>query len=189
MTRLIFLGPPGAGKGTQAVLIAQQQQVPHISTGDILRAAVAQQTALGQQAQAFMSQGELVPDELVLGLVEERLSQPDTHAGWVLDGFPRTVTQAQALDQLLARIGQEPDWVINLDVPDERLLVRLLARGRADDTEEVISRRLAVYRQQTAPLIQFYGDRHLLKSVDGDAEIGQVTGRILAKITDSDSQP
>jgi adenylate kinase len=188
VTRLIFLGPPGAGKGTQAILIAQQQSVPHISTGDILREAVAQRTPLGEQAHAFMSQGELVPDDLVLGLVEERLKQSDTDHGWVLDGFPRTVPQSLALDQLLVRIEQQCDLVINLDVPDARLIERLLARGRADDSQDVISRRLEVYRQQTAPLIQYYGDRHLLQTVDGDAAVELITQRILTKITDRDSQ-
>jgi adenylate kinase len=168
VTRLIFLGPPGAGKGTQAQSLAQKYNIPHISTGDILRSAVAQQTELGQKAQSYMDKGELVPDELILALVKERLSEPDVADGWILDGFPRTVAQASFLDTLLQDINQTCESVINFEVPDEVLVARMLGRGRADDNKDVIVHRLQVYREQTAPLIDFYRDRQQLISVNGN---------------------
>lgn len=174
MARLIFLGAPGAGKGTQAQFIAQSQQIPHISTGDILRSAVAQQTELGKKAQSYMDKGELVPDQLILDLVEERLSQPDTATGWILDGFPRTTVQAKFLDELLHRMDQRCDYVVNFEVPDEAIIARLLGRGRKDDTEPVIRHRLDVYREQTAPLIDFYQSRNQLVTVNGHQAIHQV---------------
>ncbi|MBF2045822.1 MAG: adenylate kinase [Elainella sp. C42_A2020_010] len=178
MARLIFLGPPGAGKGTQAQSLAQAHHIPHISTGDILRNAVAQQTELGKKAQSYMDRGELVPDQLILDLVEERLNQSDAASGWILDGFPRTITQATFLDQLLSQIHQNCDYVVNFEVPDEILVARLLGRGRKDDTEEVIRHRLEVYRQQTAPLIDFYRERQQLVSIDGDQTIDQVNQKL-----------
>lgn len=178
MVRLIFLGPPGAGKGTQAQTLAQAQKIPHISTGDILRAAVAQKTQLGQKAQGYMDAGELVPDQLILEMVRERLSQADVKAGWILDGFPRTVTQATFLDDLLQDMQQTYDRVINIDAPDEVLVTRLLGRGRKDDAEEVVRNRLAVYRQQTAPLIDFYGERNQLVYVNGDQPVEAVMAAI-----------
>lgn len=178
MVRLIFLGPPGAGKGTQAQTLAQSQCIPHISTGDILRAAVAQKTELGQKAQGYMDSGALVPDQLILEMVQERLGQDDVQAGWILDGFPRTVTQAIFLDELLQDMQQAYDRVINIDAPDEVLVARLLGRGRKDDAEEVIRNRLAVYRQQTAPLIDFYGERNQLVYVNGDQPVEAVTAAI-----------
>ncbi len=183
MKRLIFLGPPGAGKGTQASVVAKGGDIAHISTGDILRAAVASQTELGKQADAFMSRGDLVPDELVLGLVKERLQQPDAQKGWILDGFPRNAAQAEALDQLLQGIGQSPDFAVNFDVPDEVLVQRLLSRGRKDDTEEVIRHRLTVYREKTAPLIDFYQSRQKLVSVDGNADVEQVNQHLTSLIS------
>lgn len=171
MVRMIFLGPPGAGKGTQAQSVAQSHHIPHISTGDILRSAVAQKTELGQKAQAYMDQGELVPDQLMLDLVEERLNRADAKTGWVLDGFPRTVVQATFLETLLERLHQACDYVVNFEVPDEALVARLLGRGRKDDTETVIRNRLEVYHQQTVPLIDFYQARGLLVSVDGAQSI------------------
>jgi adenylate kinase len=178
VVRLIFLGPPGAGKGTQAQTLAQSQCIPHISTGDILRAAVAQKTELGQKAQGYMDSGALVPDQLILEMVQERLGQDDVQAGWILDGFPRTVTQAIFLDELLQDMQQAYDRVINIDAPDEVLVARLLGRGRKDDAEEVIRNRLAVYRQQTAPLIDFYGERNQLVYVNGDQPVEAVTAAI-----------
>jgi adenylate kinase len=172
--RLIFLGPPGAGKGTQAQSVAQAQQIPHISTGDILRSAVAHKTALGVKAQSYMDQGELVPDQLIMDLVEERLQQPDAAKGWILDGFPRTVAQATFLDDLLTRLNQGCDRVINFSVPDEMLVIRLLGRGRKDDTEAVIRNRLEVYHEQTAPLIDFYQQRQQLTTIDGSQSIESV---------------
>jgi adenylate kinase len=168
VTRLIFLGPPGAGKGTQAQKIAAEGGVPHISTGDILRAAVAEGTDLGKKAEQYMSAGELVPDNLILDLIKERLGQEDAQGGWVLDGFPRNVPQAEFLGQLLDQIQQPADFVVNLDVNDEVIVARLLKRGRADDEELVIRHRLEVYRQQTEPLIDFYRSRQQLVSVDGN---------------------
>ncbi|QZZ19210.1 adenylate kinase [Leptothermofonsia sichuanensis E412] len=175
MTRLIFLGAPGAGKGTQAKVLAGLCKIPHISTGDILREAVANQTPLGMKAKSFMDSGELVPDQLVIDLMRERLSQSDAHSGWILDGFPRTVTQAAFLDDLLSEINQLYNYAVNLEVPDEVLIARLLGRGRQDDTEDVIRRRLQVYREQTAPLINFYQTRQKLVSVDGNAPPDEVT--------------
>lgn len=182
MARLIFLGPPGAGKGTQAVVVATQLQLAHISTGDLLRAAVAQQTPLGLEAQGYMSRGELVPDSLVLGLVRDRLQQPDTANGWILDGFPRNRSQAEDLNALLAEIGQRIEQAVNLDVPDEVIIERMLARGRADDNESVIRRRLEVYREQTAPLIDFFRDRQQLLEIDGNAAVEAVTERLVSAL-------
>lgn len=178
MSRLIFLGPPGAGKGTQAAMIAAELSIPHISTGEILRAAVSGYTDLGLKAQSYMDQGELVPDELILDMVRDRLTQPDTQSGWILDGFPRNVGQAKFFDDLLSLIGQACDWVINLDVPDEILVARLLGRGRKDDNEAVIRNRLAVYREQTAPLIDFYDARQRLLSIDGNQPVETVMAEI-----------
>ena len=178
MTRLIFLGPPGAGKGTQAKLLSEFCQVPHISTGDILRTAVAEKTELGKKAEFFMDAGELVPDELILDLILERLSQSDAVKGWILDGFPRNVPQANFLDSLLQKINQPCEFVVNLDVPDEVLLVRLLSRGRQDDNEVVIRNRLDVYRQKTEPLIDFYRNRQQLVSVDGNQTVETVTSEL-----------
>lgn len=175
MARLIFLGAPGAGKGTQAQLLAESLHIPHISTGDILRAAIANATPLGEKAQSYMDRGELVPDDLILDLIRDRLAQPDTQSGWILDGFPRNVSQASFLTDLLAELNQTCDYAINLEVPDEILIERLLSRGRNDDNRETISRRLEVYREQTAPVIGFYQDRSTLKSINGDRPMDEVT--------------
>ncbi|NEP17232.1 MAG: adenylate kinase [Leptolyngbya sp. SIO4C1] len=178
MTRLIFLGAPGAGKGTQAQRLSAESQVPHISTGDILRTAVAKQTDLGKKAAHYMNAGELVPDDLILDLIRERLGQADATNGWILDGFPRNVSQANFLDGLLEEIQQPCDFVLNLDVPDEVLVTRLLSRGRQDDTEAVIRNRLAVYREQTEPLIDFYRGRQQLVSVNGNQPMDAVTAEL-----------
>ena len=182
ITRLVFLGPPGAGKGTQAKRLSDICDVPHISTGDILRAAVAHETDLGKKAQSYMDAGELVPDTLILGLIRERLGAEDTQSGWILDGFPRNVEQAAFLDTLLQEIGQPCDCVVNLDVPDEVIVARLLTRGqqegRSDDTESIIRNRLDVYRQRTEPLIDFYRNRQQLVSVNGNQPIGVVTDEL-----------
>ena len=179
---MIFLGPPGAGKGTQAKILADTCEIPHISTGDILREAKAQGTPLGQKAQSYMVRGELVPDELILDLIRDRLSQADAQKGWILDGFPRNATQAEFLDKLLEELNQVYDSVINLEVPDEVLVTRLLGRAqkekREDDTEEVIRHRLEVYRTQTAPLIDFYRQRQALASVDGNCLLDDVTAAL-----------
>ncbi len=184
MTRLIFLGPPGAGKGTQAEVLANHWNIPHISTGDILRQAMKERSPLGVKAQSYVDRGELVPDQLVQELVEERLAKPDTAPGWILDGFPRNVSQASFLDELLQKRVPDGVSVINLEVPDEVLISRLLGRGRKDDTEEVIRRRLEVYREQTAPLIDFYRERQQLKSVNGNQPLEKVTAEA-QKLVDS----
>ena len=168
MTKLIFLGPPGAGKGTQAKVLSERCEVPHISTGDILRAAVKAETELGRKAESYMKAGELVPDDLILDLIRERLGQEDTANGWLFDGFPRNVEQAKFLHNLLTGIDQTCEVVINLEVPDDELVSRMLSRGRADDKEDVIRNRLEVYREQTEPLITFYRAQSLLVSVDGN---------------------
>lgn len=182
MTRLIFLGPPGAGKGTQAKVLADWLGIPHISTGDILRDSVANQTPLGQKAKDYMDRGDLVPDSLILDMIRDRLSQTDTAQGWILDGFPRNVAQARQLDELLEAMGQTSDRIINLKVDDAVLIERLLARGqdqgRSDDTREVIERRLQVFHDNTAPIVDFYGDRPALISIDGDAPMTEVTQRL-----------
>ena len=175
MARLIFLGPPGAGKGTQAQLLAGLLAIPHISTGDILRSAIAQATPLGQKAKSYMEKGELVPDELLLDLVRDRLQQPDTQKGWILDGFPRNVSQATFLEKLLQELNQTFDYAVNLDVPDEVLMTRLLGRGRHDDNEQTVRKRLEVYRHETEPLIGFYKERASLKVIDGDRSVEEVT--------------
>ncbi|MGC9504439.1 adenylate kinase [Baaleninema sp.] len=173
--RLIFLGPPGAGKGTQAQRIAERFAIPHISTGDILRQAVANETPLGQQAKEYMDRGDLVPDELILSMVRERLSESDVKPGWILDGFPRNVSQAEFLDKLLQEIQQACDRAVNFEVPDEMLVKRLLGRGRKDDNEATIRHRLEVYRAATAPVIDFYRQGERIVSIDGSQPIDNVT--------------
>jgi len=177
--KVVFLGPPGAGKGTQALKIAEKFGVPHISTGDILRAAVKEGTELGKLAKSYMDKGELVPDEVIIGIIKERLSQPDVkERGFILDGFPRTLKQAEALDQMLKELSMPLDRVIYLNVDDEEIVKRLLARGRADDTEEIIRNRLKVYRDQTAPLINYYREKGLLVEIYGVGEIEEITKKI-----------
>lgn len=178
MGRLIFLGAPGAGKGTQAKVLADLCNIPHVSTGDILREAVAQETVLGLQAKAYMDRGDLVPDQLVIGLIKERLAEADAQVGWILDGFPRNVSQAEFLDQLLEEINQVYDYAVNFHVPDEILVARMLNRGRKDDTEEVIRHRLQIYHEKTAPLIDFYKGREKLVSIDGNAAVDTVTAEL-----------
>nr|WP_202925211.1 adenylate kinase [Myxacorys almedinensis] len=175
---MIFLGPPGAGKGTQSKVLADSHAIPHISTGEILREAVLGKTPLGVKAQGYMDRGELVPDQLVVDLIRERLDKPDTQSGWILDGFPRNATQAQILDFILNELSLDYDRVINLDVPDETLVARLLSRGRKDDNEEVIRRRLEVYRNQTAPLIDYYESREKLVTVDGNQSMENVSSAL-----------
>ena len=173
--RLIFLGPPGAGKGTQAEILSDFYDIPHISTGDILRAAVNHQTPLGNKAKGYMDRGELVPDELILDLIEERLLQSDAAKGWILDGFPRNVAQAKFLDTLLSKLNLAADCVLNLAVPDEELISRLLSRQRQDDNEATIRRRLEVYRRDTIPVIDFYQEQNKLQTIDGNVSMEEVT--------------
>ncbi len=165
--RIIFLGPPGAGKGTQAEQLAADLNIPHISTGEMLRSAIAQKTPLGEKAQKFVDAGELVPDELLVNLIKERLSEADAQNGWILDGFPRNLQQADFLEQLLEELKQTPNQIINLEVLDQEIVARLLERGRKDDNEETIRRRLQVYREQTEPLLAYYAENSAFVSVDG----------------------
>jgi adenylate kinase len=178
---LLFLGPPGAGKGTQAGRVAEKLGIPHISTGDMFRSHVARGTELGRKVKAIMESGDYVPDEVTVAMFEERLSQPDAAKGFILDGFPRTEGQLGALDALLE--GDGLDRVILLEVDTEELVNRLLSRGRSDDTEETVRNRLRVYEEQTAPLIDRYRERGLLVGVDGSGEIDKVTQRILEAIS------
>ena len=174
--RLLFLGPPGAGKGTQALRLAEQHGLLHLSTGDLLRAEVSAGTDLGRQAQEVMARGELVSDALVLAIVRGRLAQHS--GGWLLDGFPRNLAQAEALDQLLLQLQQPIELVLLMELEDAVLLQRLLARGRSDDNEAVIRNRLEVYQQQTAPLIAHYRERGLLASVDAAGSVEEISKRI-----------
>lgn len=181
--RLVILGPPGAGKGTQAARIAERVGIPAISTGDIFRANVKGQTELGKLAQQYMDAGEYVPDEVTNAMVRDRLSQDDAHEGFLLDGYPRTLAQVSELDAILAELDNELDVVIELVAETDEVVQRLLKRaeieGRADDTEDVIRRRLEIYGEQTAPLAERYSERGLLLRVDGLGAIEEVNDRIV----------
>ena len=180
--RIVFLGPPGSGKGTQAKLLAKRLGVPAVSTGDILREAVRRESPLGRRAKAIMEAGELVPDDVVIGLIRERVAAPDAAAGFLLDGFPRTIAQAEALDRLLEESGTPLDAVLNLAVPEASLTERLIGRagqeGRSDDRPETIRERLRVYLEKTEPLVSFYEKAGLLTHVDGLGSIDDVSARI-----------
>ncbi|MCP9850640.1 adenylate kinase [Cyanobium sp. Morenito 9A2] len=174
--RILFLGPPGAGKGTQAQLLCDSSGLLHLSTGDLLRAEVKAGTDLGLEAEAVMGRGELVSDDLVLAIVRSRLS---SHAGgWLLDGFPRNLAQAEALETLLAELGQPLEQVVLLELDDSPLVERLLGRGRADDNETVIRHRLSVYAEQTAPLIEHYRQQGLLVNVEASGTVEAIASRI-----------
>ena len=183
MIRLLLIGSPGAGKGTQAEKLSSAFNIPAISTGDIFRHNVKNETELGKQAKAFMDRGEYVPDSLTNALVRDRLSQADAVEGFLLDGYPRTADQVEELDDILASQGKQLDVVVQLTADTDevvrRLLNRAIEQGRADDTEDVIRRRLEVYAEQTAPLTDVYAERGLLVTVDGLGEVAEVTGRIL----------
>ena len=180
--RLVLLGAPGSGKGTQAARLKTELGVPHISTGDMLRAAVAAGTAMGLKAKAVMDAGQLVSDDILLGMLEERLSQDDAKAGFILDGYPRNLAQADALDHLLTRLGQPLDAVVKLDVPNQTIIsrceIRFKAEGRADDNPDTVRKRLAIYAEQTAPVADFYARRGKLQVVDGVGELVDVTARV-----------
>jgi adenylate kinase len=180
--RLLFLGPPGAGKGTQAERLAKGRDLLHLSTGDLLRAEVQAGTALGKEAEAVMARGELVSDALVLAIVRGRLE--GHQGGWLLDGFPRNLIQAEALDALLAELDQRIELVVLLELDDAVLIQRLLDRGRADDNEEVIRHRLTVYRDQTEPLIHHYRDLGLLEAVEASGTVDAIAARIEAHLVD-----
>jgi adenylate kinase len=183
--RLLFLGPPGAGKGTQAQQLAARHGLLHLSTGDLLRAEVAAGSPLGQEAAAVMARGELVSDALVLAIVRSRLEDQKAAgaSGWLLDGFPRNVAQADALATLLEELAQQIELVVLMELEDGVLVQRLLSRGRADDNEDVIRHRLEVYRQQTAPLISYYREAGLLQAVEADGTVDQIAERIEALLT------
>jgi adenylate kinase len=184
--RLIIMGPPGAGKGTQAKFIAQNFDIPAISTGDIFRANVVQGTPLGVEAQRYMDAGEYVPDELTNLMVRHRIDEPDAARGFLLDGYPRTLAQVEELDSMIAHTGHRLDGVVVLTVDGEEIVQRLLARAqieaRSDDTEDVIRRRQEVYAEQTAPLIDVYRQRDLIVEIDGLGEVDDVTARIFAAL-------
>lgn len=184
--RVVMMGPPGAGKGTQASLLAARLGIPHISTGDIFRANVAQGTELGKQAQQYMDAGEYVPDTVTNGMVRDRLTHDDCRPGFLLDGYPRTIEQVAELDAMLRSAGQHLDVVVELTVDIDEVVSRLVKRaqdqGRSDDTEDVIRRRLEVYADQTAPLIETYAQRGLLVQVDGMGLIEDVTDRLVAVV-------
>lgn len=184
--RLLLIGPPGAGKGTQAAKLSEHYGIPAISTGDIFRKNVSEQTELGKQAKVFLDSGEYVPDSLTNALVRDRLAQPDAAEGFLLDGYPRTVDQVAELDRMLSAADTRLDAVVLITADREQIVARLLRRaaeqGRSDDTEDVITHRIQVYEAQTAPLIDLYGKRDLLVTVDGIGEVDEVSKRIFAAL-------
>jgi adenylate kinase len=184
--RLVLLGPPGAGKGTQAARLAAHYTIPAISTGDIFRANIAQATPLGVQVKGILDSGGYVSDDITNAMVRDRISQDDARGGFLLDGYPRTNAQVRELDAMLAERGTALDAVVELTADEDEVVARLLKRaltdGRADDTEDVIRRRQAVYAQETAPLTSVYGDRGLLVRVDGMGEVDDVTARLVSAL-------
>ncbi len=175
--RLVLLGPPGAGKGTQAVLLSEKLGVPHISTGDLFRANIGEGTPLGVEAKGYIDAGKLVPTDVTARMVKSRLEEADAADGFLLDGFPRTVEQAEILQDLLAEKGQNLDGVLNFVVSEDVVVERMLARGRADDNEETIRTRLGVYRDETAPLIEHYGDQII--SIEAEGEVEEINDRAM----------
>lgn len=184
---IILLGPPGSGKGTQGALLAEHLGIVKISTGDLLRDAMRAGTTLGKRAKAYYDKGELVPDDVILGLIEEILARPEARRGMIMDGFPRTVGQAEAVDRLLATRDAALDAVLNFVVPEDELIRRLSSRseeqGRADDAPEAIRKRLKVYEDQTAPLEEYYRERNLLRNIPGTGEIDTIFERVRRAVT------
>lgn len=184
--KLLLMGPPGGGKGTQAKFLTEKYSIPHISTGDMLRAAVSEGTDLGKKAKEYMEKGELLPDELMVGILKERILESDCKNGFLLDGFPRTIPQGSALSDMLNDLNTDIDYAVHIHVNDDELVTRLLKRaeieGRSDDNEETIKKRLKVYHEMTSPLIQFYNDKGKLVEIDGIGTIDDITNRIEAAI-------
>jgi adenylate kinase len=180
--RIIFIGPPGAGKGTQAERIVATYRLAHLSTGDMLRAARDAKTEIGQKADGYMSRGQLVPDDVIIVVIAKRLEDPDCGSGYLLDGFPRTIAQAEALDAMLRQRETPLDAVLELDVPEDELFRRLAGRGRADDKPEVIRQRLVAYRQQTAPLLDYYSQRGLLRKINGLGSVDEIFARVKTEL-------
>jgi adenylate kinase len=182
--RIVLLGPPGSGKGTQASLLVEELGLPHISTGALLRNAAKRGTELGLQAKAITDKGELVPDEIMSDMIEERLSRDDVANGFILDGYPRNVAQARSLDVMLERLGQPADEAIHIDINMEHVIKRIAKRakeeGRSDDTEETVRNRMRVYAEQTAPVADYYAERGLLTRVLGEGSIEEILQRILS---------
>ena len=182
--RIVLLGPPGSGKGTQAALLVERLGVPHISTGALLRNAAKRGTELGLKAKALTDKGELVPDEIISDMIEERLSRADVANGFILDGYPRNLAQARSLDALLERMGQPVDEAILIDLDAERIIRRIAKRakeeGRADDTEETVRNRLQVYAQQTEPVADYYAERGLLTKVLGEGGVDEIFQRLVS---------
>ena len=180
--RVVLLGPPGAGKGTQAQVLASRLGVPAISTGEMLREAVAEGSGLGRRVEGVMAAGKLVDDELMAEVVRDRLAKPDARKGYLLDGYPRTLLQAKTLEAILEDAGRDLDAVVMVDVPEAELVRRALLRGRADDAEQVVRERQRVYREKTAPLIGYYKERGLLREIDGDRSVDDVTASLFAAL-------
>lgn len=178
--RLVILGPPGAGKGTQAELLSEALGIPHISTGDLFRANISQGTPIGVEAKKYLDAGNLVPPEITVNMVRERLGEPDAAKGFILDGFPRSVEQAKALEGILADLGAELDGVLSFTVDEDVVVERMLARGRADDTEEVIRNRMHVYSAETAPLLDHYAGS--ITSIDAVGDVDEVHRRVLSSL-------
>ncbi len=178
--RLVLLGPPGAGKGTQATLLSEKLGVPHISTGDLFRANISQGTDLGNEAKSYIDAGNLVPAEVTNRMVEARIAEPDATEGFLLDGYPRSVEQANALKAMLEAAGTSLDGVLEFRVDEDTVVQRMLARGREDDTEDVIRNRMSVYRSETAPLLEYYAGQ--LTTIDAVGEVEEINARALATL-------